>query len=1075
MLVQDLFEIEDGVLKAYVGADPVVQVPEGVHTIADGAFKGLAWMLKVSLPASLKKIGAMAFKGCRLLKEISFPDGLLEIGEYAFHRCHHLEELIFPNSLTKVGNCAFLYCDSLRRVVLEGPERLEKGLFSHNLSLTEIAINKNVDDSNFSDEVFEGCVQLRRISLSGEVYEVGNLIDAMNSHADYPKVIKSIARGIFHSMQIEDGVLMAFSINLKAITLPEGITALGKSSFFDKKGIVSIVLPRSLREIRANAFLNCLSLEEVTLQNDDLILDEKAFRGCCNLKRIHLLGETYLLEEETSHELIGRIRDQVLGDFYISGKTLVRYMGKEEQIQIPREVEIIGERCFFGKEQLKTVLCPDGLLEIREQAFAGCVTLQNIVLSDKLKRVEREAFAECKKLLKCNLPATLEYIGEYAFRRCFTLKPFDPWPAQAVIHPFAFYRAKQFAKIVPYAENKIALGMAGNGIMATEEKEAKDIPPYAHTRQEDLKVLTLSGIERIGKYAFASCPNLEEIVIDAPECVMEQNAFSVCPKLKKVRLHVKELGKGAFSYCRNLEEVHLSGVSTLPAECFAGCYSLQSFEAKEIREMEARCFDECIRLNAFDFSGIQYIGERAFERCDSLKSVALFRVQCGFHAFADCAGLASIEISRDTVLKSGAFIGCTQVQTILYHPGNEDESEGCDKLSKTEAQINGEARKYAFSKFADSLNHTDNPYPLPVREVIASIYSCFDIRERRILAGYSQDATSVTIPADIEEVGQDVFRDHVRLERIRIPQSVKILGSHAFSMTTWLEEQRKASEMVIVNGILLDGAQCRGRVVIPPSVKRVASWCFAGNIRITELVIPSEAIAVESLSFRNCLNLKKITDWDGKAYVLKDVRDLSKGIYPELVQRIFSECINCFKLDEARNLVESTGNITELTFPEGILSVGDGVYQDCHLLESIALSEDTESIGKSAFENSKWLRTVSKAGAVVRIGTMAFSGCQSLESIDLSDHLQELGSRCFEHCGSLKEIHLSERLERIPERAFFRCKSLQKLYIPKSVKTVAPEAFAFCESLEEVHVAAGTHISESAFAYCDHVKVLMDT
>ena len=1054
MLTENQFEIEEGVLKAYLGAGAEAQVPEGVHTIGDGVFKGMAWLLKVTLPSSIKRIGATAFKGCRQLKEINFPEGLSEIGEYAFHRCHQIEELIFPKSLTKVEGYAFLYCDGLRRVVMEGPERLGKAVFSHNLSLEEVTLNKNVDDSNFSEEVFEGCVHLRKITLSGETYEISNLIEAMNSHSAYPGIIKSIARGVYHSMEIEDGALSKFHINLKSIFLPEGITSIGKSCFFDKRGIVSISLPESLQEIKANAFLNCSSLEEITFRNENVLLDDRAFRGCCNLKRIYLKEEAFLLEDETSHELISRIRDQVLGDFYVSGRTLVRYMGDEEQIQIPKGVEIIGERCFFGKERLKIVFCPDSLLEIREQAFAGCVTLQNVMLSDKLKRIEREAFAECKKLLKCNLPGSVEYIGEYAFRRCLTLKPFEPWPENARVHSHAFYLAKQFAgmkETIQSVDDGIAPSALQEGTssaLCKLQEGPQVIPSYAHARQEGLKVLELSGIRWIGKYAYSACPDLEEIVIDAPDCVIERNAFSNCPKLRRVHLRVKEMGKGIFSYCRNLEEVRLSGGSVLQAESFAGCYRLSKFEAKEVTQMEARCFDECTALDAFDFSGIRSIGERAFERCDSLKRVELQEVECGYHAFADCASLEAVALSKDTVLKSGAFIGSTQVKTITF-----------------------EGKTYEFSRFTDGLNHVGNPYPLPVREVIASIYSCFDVRERKILAGYAQDGTEITIPRDVEEIGQDVFRDHVRLCRIHIPESVKLFGSHAFSMTAWLEEQRTKSEMVIVNGVLLDGTLCKGKVVLPSGIRRVASWCFAGNVNVTELVIPSDRIGIERLSFRNCLNLKKITDWDQKEYVLMDVSDLETKGYPELIQRIFSECINCFKLDENKNLVESTGNITRLTFPEGIRSVGDGVYKDCHLLETIDLSGDTERIGKSAFENSKWLKRVTKAGHVTEIGAQAFSGCQSLESIDLSDCLRELGKRCFEHCGSLKEIHLSDQLEAIPERAFFRCKSLQKLVIPKSVKVIGPEAFAFCDQLEEVLIPEETQLGERAFAYCDHVTM----
>ena len=824
MLIQDVFEIENGILKAYTGESAEIAVPEGVHTLAEDVFKGMAWITKVSLPSTLRIIGARAFKGCRQIREISFSEGLEEIGEYAFHKCHAITELIFPNTMTQVGAFAFLYCDHLKKAVMEGPEKLGKAVFSHNLSLQEIHLNRKVDDTNFSDELFEGCIQIKKIVLSGENYEIDNLIEAMDSHTVYPAVIKSIAKSVYHSMEIEDGVLNKFSINLKTVIVPEGITAIGKACFFDKKGIVNIVLPQSIREIRANAFLNCISLEEITIPREDILLDEKAFRGCSNLKKVHLQNTTYRLDTEVTNPLAGHIRDQVNGDFYISGRVMVRYMGKEEQITIPEGVEVIGERCFFGDDTIKIVTCPESLSEIREQAFAGCVTLQGIVLSEGLKRIEREAFAECKKLLKCNLPESVEYIGEYAFRRCMTLRVFDPWPEQAKIHLYAFYRAKNFEKATEEIQRKDIKDVAGEncGSGTTADSE---IAAYAFLKKEGIKSLALSGITKIGRYAYASCPELEEIVIDAPECVIEENVFSACPKLKRVSLHVKAIGKSCFSFCKELEEVQLSGVQVLPEECFAGCHALHRFEAKEIRQMEARCFDECIHLDSFDFSGIRRIGERAFERCDSLRGVVLDQTECAFHAFADCASLETVMITEHTVLKSGVFIGCTQMQSVIYKD-----------------------QEYYFSRFADSKNTTDNPYPVPVREVIASIYSCFDIQDGKFLAGYSQDATEVTIPQDVEEIGQDVFRDHIRLKEIHIPETVKKFGSHAFAMTAWMDIQRERSDRIIVNGILLDGAKCSGKVLIPDTVKRIAAWAFAGNIRITELQITSDRIAIENLA-----------------------------------------------------------------------------------------------------------------------------------------------------------------------------------------------------------------------------------
>ena len=256
--------ISSGILTLCQTYDAEITIPEGVHTIAEGALKGNASLRKVVLPSTLKTIGAAAFKGCRQLHDIQFPDGLEEVGDYAFNRCHAIEELIFPKSMTKIGAFAFLYCDNLKKVVMEGPEHLSKAVFSHNLMLEEVALNRNVDDSNFLQEVFEGCIRLSRIWLSGERYEVKNLVEAMDSHSDFPQVIRSIAKSVYHLITIEDGgVLKAFNINLKSVLLPEGIVTIAKRCFYDKKGIVSISLPKTVKEIKANAFLNCLSLEEI--------------------------------------------------------------------------------------------------------------------------------------------------------------------------------------------------------------------------------------------------------------------------------------------------------------------------------------------------------------------------------------------------------------------------------------------------------------------------------------------------------------------------------------------------------------------------------------------------------------------------------------------------------------------------------------------------------------------------------------------------------------------------------------------------------------------------------------------
>ncbi len=328
---------------------------------------------------------------------------------------------------------------------------------------------------------------------------------------------------------------------------------------------------------------------------------------------------------------------------------------------------------------------------------------------------------------------------------------------------------------------------------------------------------------------------------------------------------------------------------------------------------------------------------------------------------------------------------------------------------------------------------------------------------------YYGNSKSVKIPEDIISIGDEAFRNRIRCENIDIPESVGYIGKLTFDGTGWLNAMRNQNRINVINNMIIDAVSCGEYVEIPAGIRRIISWSFAGNTRLREIKLLGDRTAVDEYAFRNCINLRKISLADGMIYTLGEHDNA-----PDFVKRIFSECINCFKTDETGKLIESTGNIKNLVFPdEGriITSIGEEVYKDCNLLETIILSKDTTEIGRSAFENSKWLRKVENAAGIKRIGNLAFSGCQSLEKIEVSHNLTEIGKRAFEHCCKLHEIIIPEGVTRIRERTFFRCKSLKRIILPSTLEYVEKEAFAFCDNLENVIVSKNTQINESAFAW----------
>lgn len=1027
------FITENGVLKKCTdySKEKTVMIPEQIHTIGDSVFKGMKDIEEIILPDSIRVIENNAFKGCKNLKNINFPPRLSSIGDFAFHRCHALERVILPETLSSIGKGAFLYCDSMKEISLMGVKRIEMQMFANCTSLEEIWLSSALDISNLNDDVFTGCIKINKIHLSdGRTFLITNLISAFDSEN---QIIKEVAKNVYRTMKLEHGRLYRFNVNLKEVTIPEGVTTIEKSCFFDKKGIVSISLPRSLEKICSNAFGNCINLTKMEIKNPDLKIEnieENAFRGCSNLSDIIFDGNT---------DVVRKIREQILCEFYISGNTLVRYTGREERVRVPDGIKVISENCFLGNDKIDRVILPDTVEEIRENAFRDCTSMQTVSISENLRKIGRSAFENCRSLLKITLPKSMVSIGKSAFKRCRRLKDFDINNSLEYIGDMAFYGCEQLSEInIPFSTE-----LDGNMIFVKSGYKTINIPEYSCPGNEKIKEFATIKPCIIGKYAFSGCKKLKSVIIIDRTSVIGDYAFEKCPDLRIVSITARQIGKGAFSFCQKLTEAYIDSpmISEL---AFFECHKLSNVQVtNNVKKIGERAFEECVSLEDFPFEHIEEIGERAFERCEGLTEISLYgNMKIGYHAFEDCCNLKTIDIGSEVLTESGAFFSCTYVNKIIL-----------------------DGKPYTFSRFAQSRYTVSNPYPERVQELIGDIYSCFDVSVKSELERYSGNSKSVKVPEDIVSLGDGAFRNCVRCENIDIPETVSLIGKLTFDKTGWIGRLREENRISTVNDMIVDAVNCGEYVEIPEHIKKIISWSFAGNTELREIKFLGEKTTVCEYAFRNCINLRKITLADGTVYTLGNHNDA-----PDYIKKIFFECINCFKTDDTGRLIESTGNIKNLVFPSEfrkITAIGEEVYKDCNLLETVTFSDDTEEIGAGAFKNSLWLREVRNAFSIRKIGNLAFAGCQSLEIIELSDKLQVIEKRAFEHCCNLKYIIIPEGVKKIAERTFFRCKSLESIILPSSLEVIEKEAFAFCTGLKKVIISKNTHIEKSAFDFTD--------
>lgn len=89
-----------------------------------------------------------------------------------------------------------------------------------------------------------------------------------------------------------------------------------------------------------------------------------------------------------------------------------------KNIQIPENVERIGNSAFNGCRSLEDIIIPNKVTEIGDMAFQGCEKIIDITIPDSIVKIGKKAFKDCKNLKNVVLPGHLIDIADDAFTGC---------------------------------------------------------------------------------------------------------------------------------------------------------------------------------------------------------------------------------------------------------------------------------------------------------------------------------------------------------------------------------------------------------------------------------------------------------------------------------------------------------------------------------------------------------------------------------------------------------------------------------------------------------------------------------
>ena len=389
-----------------------IVLPERTKRIDRDALRGCSDLEEVIMPPGVRSLGDNAFDGCYNLEYITLTEGLEVIGEECFDGCSKLTSVNLPSTLAEIGKRAFRGTELKRVSLPRGLEILGAEAFDNTpiVSLHLPAMTRIVDDNLGTMK------KLEEITVENGsryyTYEDGVLYDntgsvllrcpaARNGSFVVPDGVETIAWSSFSGSQ------------LSGVSIPEGVTKIAASAFYQCPQLQVVNIPASVREIGEAAFYGCSRLQRMDLANVRT-LGKKAFQDCKALTEV-IADHLDLVPQSAFESCAALTSVELSSEVNTIGEHAFKNCKALSQIALPEMLTTINKEAFENCA-LTSLELPAGLVTIGERAFKKCVGLRSVTIPDVCATIDKEAFRECTSLAEVDLGNGLRFLGDNALR-----------------------------------------------------------------------------------------------------------------------------------------------------------------------------------------------------------------------------------------------------------------------------------------------------------------------------------------------------------------------------------------------------------------------------------------------------------------------------------------------------------------------------------------------------------------------------------------------------------------------------------------------------------------------------------
>ena len=583
------------------------------------------------------------------------------------------------------------------------------------------------------------------------------------------------------NFRIENGVLIEYTGNDENVTIPNGVTEIGRSAFSGCKSLKSITIPDGVTTIGFESFKGCTSLTGIVIPDSVYYLEYGAFRDCTSLTEVIISDNVKKIDSvfvgcnSLKSVTLGKKLDEVNDFAFFRCDKLINVTIKNQNL--------VNTFKKWANKSIRNVVICDGVTNIGKESFYKTY-IESITIPGSVTEIESGAFKFCSYLKKVCFNGTLEDW----LKIMFSDSDSNPCRGSLYLNGELLTEA-----VIPDSIKEIgAYAFSASGITSVTIPDSVTVICMDAFGNTDIKTVTIPGsVKEIRSLAFIGCKQLESITISHGVSKIYCEALKDCKNLKKVYytgtledwlkidfkgFHSNPCYVGTSFYIGGellTEAIIPDGVTNISNEAFIKCRSLANVTIPgSVTEIGTWAFSDCDNLkNVTINEGVSTIGYGAFEQCTSLTSVTIPDSvnTIDKDAFSNCTSLDNITLESSKIKIDNSFKGCKNLKTVKYSGTLEDWL----KLDFNSPESN--PCRYGASLYINGELLTEVIIPNSITKIGRyAFYGCTSL-------------INVTIPDGISEICKDAFYNCSNIKSVKISESVKKIGDDAFSGCSELE------------------------------------------------------------------------------------------------------------------------------------------------------------------------------------------------------------------------------------------------------------------------------------------------